>query len=97
MEKSKTIQHKRGNSKLTDAKTNEDFNNQKPHAEDPNLLAYDPTTEVPLIGDDDKEITEDITMNKTKGKDMVKPKRLPASPERIKERDAESKSEDSRP
>jgi len=83
------------NSTLSDPKTNEDFNKQKPNHKDSNLYEYDPNTEVPIIGDDDKEITEVVTMNKTDKQNKDELNKKPASEKRIQERDSETKTEDS--
>ncbi len=88
--------NKSENSNQSDSKTNEDFNKQKPLAKDFNHNRYNPNTEVPLLGGDDKEINEDITMNRTKDKDHKAKKKL-ANEKRIKERDSETITENSHP
>ena len=80
---------------LTDPKTNEDFNKQKPGPKSPDFNTYDPNTEVPLIGDDDKEITEDVTMDEDDNQGKVKHKDKQAGKKRMEERDSETKTEDS--
>ena len=81
---------------LSDAKTNQDFNNQKP-IPNSNLNGYDPNTEVPLIGDDDKEVSVVITMDKVKNPKKEDAAKKPESDKRIKERDLETKTEDAHP
>lgn len=88
-------QNKGKNSNQSDPKTNEDFNNQQPNAKDFNHNSYNPNTEVPLIGGEDKEFNEDVTMNKT-DKDRKIKKKL-ANEKRIKERDSETITENSHP
>lgn len=82
--------------KLSDAKTNQDFNNQKP-IPNSNLNGYDPNTEVPLIGDDDKELSVVITMDKAKNQKTEDATKKPESDKRISERDLETKTEDAHP
>jgi hypothetical protein len=83
------------NKNSSNSKAHKDANNSKIHSKDLNFNSYDPNTEVPLIGDDDKEITESVTMDKSEKSDGVITPKKPENEKRMKERDSVSKTEDS--